>query len=154
MAAHQTFSGGGPQEQSAHLTAGEGAARPGARHTLGESTPSPARASPQTPVTLLPGQVRHCTSSPRPRKTALQVPRARAVSQAAAPNAELHSLTRKRGWGERQGETQPEQGGARLKAGTWDRFLLWVSVKEIMAAEGRTATTAPRGTQDAKQNQE
>lgn len=32
--------------------------------------------------------------------------------------------------------------------------IFWVSVKEIMAAVGRTATTTPRGTQDAKQNQE
>lgn len=96
---------------------------PGARQTLGESFPSPARASPQTPPTLPPGQVHHRESSPRFLQAALQTPTAlSSASQAAAPIPELHSLTREGGGA---GGRDPAQGrgvrGSRrgLGAGTY-----------------------------------
>lgn len=68
------------------------------------------------------------------------------VPQAAAPNAELHSLT----WRERRGETSSRNGCKRIGG----KSLLWVSVKEIMAAAVRAAATGPPGAQGVKQRRE
>lgn len=74
------------------------------------------------------------------------------ISQATAPDAELHSLTQ----AERPaGETQPERGLCGARGGDpGGRRLLWVSVKEIMVAVVSAGKGAPQNTQGGKLSRE
>lgn len=124
---------------------------PGARQTLGESFPSPARASPQTPPTLPPGQVHHRESSPRFLQAALQTPTALSCLAGRRPHSGASFIDP---GGRRGGRARPSprKGCPGLEAGPRSRYLLCVSVKEIMAARVKAASIAPRSGQGVRQS--